>query len=69
MTAIQVVDYLMNAYIDIPVSEWGTVLEEADFPNIAICMSGTFCTILTLIFPEEVVNYLVPTLIDIFGWM
>ena len=69
MTGVQVVDYLMNAYIDIPVNEWGKVLNEADFPNLATCMSATICTILTLIFPEEFVNYLAPELMDLFGWM
>ena len=69
---MEVVDYLMNVYIDVPVKEWGTILEEADFPTLARCMSGMFSTILTLLFPERFqffVNVLVRTLMDFFGWM
>ena len=68
MTSIEVVDYLMNTYIDTPVKEWGKILNDADFPNIGRCMSGIFGTLLTLLFPEEFVNKLVELLIDFFGW-
>ena len=69
MTAIEVVDYLMNAYIEAPVKDWGIILKEADFPTLARCMAGTFSTIFTLLLPEETVNNLVPVLIDFFSWM
>ena len=69
MTAIEVVDYLMNAYIEAPVKDWGIILKEADFPTLARCMAGTFSTIFTLLLPEETVNNLVPILIDFFSWM
>ena len=68
MTAIEVVDYLMNAYIEAPVKDWGIILKEADIPDLSTCMSGTFTTIMTLLFPPEVVETLVPLLIDFFSW-
>ena len=69
MTAIEVVDYLMNVYIEAPVKDWGIILNDADFPTLARCMSGTFTTIFTLLLPEEIVNKLVPALIDFFSFM
>ena len=69
MTAIEVVDYLMNAYIEAPVKDWGKILKDADFPTLARCMSGTFTTIFTLLLPPETVETLVPLLIDFFSWM
>jgi hypothetical protein len=69
MTAIEVVDYLMNVYIEAPVKDWGIILQDADFPTLARCMSGTFTTIFTLLLPEEIVNNLVPALIDFFSFM
>ena len=69
MTAIEVVDYLMISYIEAPVKEWGTILQEADFPTLARCMSGTFSIIFTFLLPEETVNILVPILIDFFSFM
>ena len=68
MTAIEVVDYLMNAYIEAPVKDWGKILKEADIPDLSTRMSGTFTTIMTLLFPPEVVETLVPLLIDFFSW-
>ena len=68
MTSIEVVDYLMNVYIEVPVSEWGIILENADFPTLARCMSGTFSLIFTFLLPEETVNILVPALIDFFSF-
>ena len=69
MTAIEVVDYLMISYIEAPVKEWGAILQEADFPTLARCMSGTFSIIFTFLLPEETVNILVPILIDFFSFM
>jgi len=69
MSAIAVVDYLMNAYIDEPVKDWGVILKDADFPTLARCMSGMFTTIFTLLLPPEIVETLVPILIDFFGWI
>ena len=69
MTAVEHVDYLMNAYIEAPVKDWGIILKEADFPTLARCMSGTFTTIFTLLLPPETVETLVPLLIDFFSWM
>ena len=69
MTAVEVVDYLMNVYIETPVKDWGVILNDADFPTLARCMAGTFSTIFTLLLPEEVVNALVPILIDFFSFM
>ena len=68
MTSIEVVDYLMNVYIEVPVSEWGIILENAYFPTLARCMSGTFSLIFTFLLPEEIVNILVPALMDFFSF-
>ena len=68
MDAVQIVDYLMNAYIDAPVEEWGIILEETDMPNIGGCMCATFSTILTLLFPEQFVNWIAPVLMDLFAF-
>jgi hypothetical protein len=69
MTAIEVVDYLMNAYMEQDVKDWGVILKEADFPTLARCMSGTFTTIFTLLLPPETVETIKHILIDFFSWI
>ena len=69
MTAIEVVDYLMNAYIEAPVKDWGVILNEADFPGLGRCMAGTFATILALLIPPEFVEILATIVIEFFSWM
>ena len=65
MTAMEVVDYLMNAYIEVPVKDWGVILNEADFPGLGRSMAGTFASVLTLLVPPEFVETLAPILISL----
>ena len=69
MTAIEVVDFLINSYIEAPVKDWGIILNEADFPGLGRSMAGTFGTVLVLLIPPEVIEILAPIIFDFFSWM
>merc|ERR1711860_248632 len=50
VSAVQVVDDLMMAYIEAPVSEWGEILDGADVPDLRYSMCGVIGTSLTILF-------------------
>ena len=52
-------------YIEVPVEEWGKILDETDFPNLRIGMCGFFATTLTLLYPDETVNELAAYLLEL----
>ena len=54
-------------YIEVPVEEWGTLLDETDFPDLRLIMCGYFSTVLTLLYPEDTVDGLVDYLLEAFN--
>ena len=53
-------------YIDVPVEEWGQLLEDAEIPNLRLTMCGYFGTALSLLYPPEIVDSLVDFLLGQF---
>jgi hypothetical protein len=53
MSAIKVVDYLMNSYIDQSVYTWEKILNAVDIPSLGRTMSATFSMILALVMPQD----------------
>ena len=49
MTALTLVDYLMNAYIDKPVDDLEKILQEADIPGYTRSLSAIAITLINLI--------------------
>lgn len=53
-------------YIEVPVQEWGGLLEAADIPNLRLTMCGYFGTVLTMLYPPDVVDDIVDYLLGQF---
>ena len=54
-------------YIEVPVEEWGRILEAADIPELRLTMSGYFGTVLSMLYGPDVVDNTVQYLMDAFG--
>ena len=65
MTAIEAVDYLMNAYIEDPVEEWGKIMTKADIPTRHLSIAAFVSTILIIIIPEDLLTKMaIPMIMD-----
>ena len=64
-TAAEVTSDFIDMYIEVPVEEWGTILEETDFPDLRVSMCGFFVTALTLLYPEDTVDELAAYLLEL----
>ena len=64
-TGAEITSDFVDMYIEVPVEEWGTILDETDFPNLRIGMCGFFVTTLSLLYPEEVVDELAAYLLEL----
>ena len=64
-TAAEVTSDFIDMYIEVPVEEWGTILEETDFPDLRVSMCGFFVTALTLLYPEDTVDELAAYLLEV----
>ena len=59
----------IDMYINTPVEEWGDLLDGADFPSLRLIMCGYFGSVLTLLYPADVVDSVIDFLLDQFtGW-
>ena len=65
--AEEITNQFIDMYIDVPVEEWGERLVAADIPNLRLTMCGYFGTVLTLLYPPELVDEVVDVLLDLFG--
>lgn len=63
----EITSEFIDMYIQVPVEEWGHLLDDADFPSLRLGMCGYFSTVLTLLYPPEVVDVLVEVLLGIFS--
>ena len=66
-TAAEITSNFIDMYIEVPVEEWGTLLDETDFPDLRLIMCGYFSTVLTLLYPEDTVDGLVDYLLEAFN--
>ena len=64
--AEQVVDDWMMMYIDEPTSKWGSGLSNADIASLPLSMCGFFSGALSLVLPEDIVEILVTSLLELF---
>lgn len=62
----EVTSDFIDMYINVPVEEWGDLLESADVPNLRLTMCGYFSTVLTLLYPPEMVDEIVDYLLGQF---
>ena len=65
-SAIEITNEFVDMYIEVPVAEWGKLLESADIPNLRLTMCGYISTVLTVLYEQEVVDELVDYLIGLF---
>ena len=49
MNAMEMVDYLMNSYIDTPVEQWGKILKQADIPKYGKTLPAMVLTLIRFI--------------------
>ncbi len=65
-SANEITDFFVDMYINVPVEEWGGLLEAQDIPSLRLGMCGYFGTALTLLYDPEVVDALVEYLLGQF---
>ena len=49
MNAMEMVDYLMNSYIDTPVEQWKKILKQADIPKYGKTLPAMLLTVIRFI--------------------
>ena len=65
-SGLEITDEFVDMYINVPVEEWGTQLDAADFPSLRLIMCGYFGSVLTLLYPADIVDSVVDYLLDQF---
>jgi hypothetical protein len=65
-SAVEITSEFIDMYIEVPVEEWGTILDASDFPSLRLGMCGYFGTVLTLLYDAETVDSIVEYLLDQF---
>ncbi len=65
-SALETTSDFLDMYIEVPVEEWRQLLEDAEIPNLRLTMCGYFSTVLTLLYPPDVVDGVVDFLLGQF---
>ena len=65
-SGIEVTSGFVDMYISVPVNDWKHHLDAADFPDLRLTMCGYFGTIMSLLYPDEVVDSVVAYLLEQF---
>ena len=70
-SAISMVDYIMNMYIESSYKEWGTVIRAADFPDLGRVMSAATTMLIGIVLPQDQfsltsLRVIIPFLMDLF---
>ncbi len=65
-SANEITDFFVDMYINVPVEEWGGLLEAQDIPNLRLGMCAYFGTVMTLLYSPEVVDDLAELILDQF---
>lgn len=67
LTALELCDEFQSMYLSLPVENWHDHTNSFDIPDYYVSFAGIFSNVMTLAFPDEVVDQYAPLFMEAFG--